>query len=139
MKFSPRSRHDDPIPRLSLIAFIDVVLFILLYFLMAGNLAAVESELASALQTAKGSSTTADLAPQVVRVDVVDGKVVFQIGERSIGDRESLTAVLRQLNRDAGIFVKVTDRAPVGAWAAANQACRDAGFVKVSYVPGGGG
>ncbi len=139
MKFSRSKRHDDPIPRLSLIAFIDVVLFILLYFMMAGNLAAAESELASALQTAKGTSASRDLAPQVVQVDVVESRVVFMVGERVIGDRESLTAVLKQLNKEAGVFVKVMGRAPVGAAAAAIQACRDAGFVKVSYVPAGGG
>lgn len=139
MKFRPSKRHNDEIPRLSLIAFIDVVLFILLYFMMAGNLAAPESELASALQTGRGSSSAHDLAPQVVQVDVVESRLVFLVGERVLGDRESLTAVLKQLNREAGVFVKVMGRAPVGAAAAAIQACRDAGFVKVSYVPAGGG
>lgn len=139
MNFRRSPRHDDPIPKLSLIAFIDVVLFILLYFIMVGNLASPESELASALQTARGTSSAGDLAPQVVQVDVIDSRPVFLVGERVISDRESLTTVLRQLNRESGVFVKVMGRAPVGAAAAAIQACRDAGFVKVSYVPAGGG
>lgn len=137
MRFRPTFRREDAIPRLSLIAFIDVVLFILLYFMMAGNLATPESELASALQTARGDGASRDLAPQVVQVDVIESRPVFLVGERVIGDRESLTAVLKQLNKEAGVFVKVMGRAPVGSAAAAMQACRDAGFVKVSYVPAG--
>lgn len=135
MKFRPSVSHDEPIPKLSLIAFIDVILFILLYFMMAGNLSPPEAELASALQTAKGESAAQDLAPQVVQVDIADSRAVFTVGERVFTDRASLTAVLRQLNKEAGVFVKVASRAPVGAAAAAVQACRDAGFAKVSYVP----
>lgn len=137
MKFRPSQQHDDPIPKLSLIAFIDVILFILLYFLMAGNLSRPESELASALQSAKGTSAATDLAPQVVMVDVVNSRSVFKLGEQVITDREALTNVLKRLNKDAGVFVKVAPRATVGAAAAAVQAARDAGFRRVSYVPAG--
>ena len=44
MKFRPSKRHNDEIPRLSLIAFIDVVLFILLYFPCTAAIAAVYNE-----------------------------------------------------------------------------------------------
>lgn len=123
-------------PRLPITAFLDVVLFLLLYFLLAGNLAELEAELPSGLRTER-SSGTSDLAPQVVLVRTEGNRPSFQIGERTVGDRAALAAVLRQLPKEQGVFVKVSPRASVEAAAAALQACRDAGFSKVNYVPEG--
>jgi hypothetical protein len=49
--------------------------------------------------------------------------------------REALTGVLRQLPKEAGVVVRVRGDAPVAAAAAAQQACKDAGFTRISYVP----
>lgn len=130
-----KSSHRDPLPRLPLTAFIDVVLFLLLYFLIAGSLAEQESELASGLKADSRAAGSADLAPQVVTVGVSSGKAVYQLGSRSIADRAALVGILRQLPKDRGVFVKVSSQAPVGGAATALQACRDAGFTKVNYVP----
>ncbi len=127
--------HNDPLPRLPLTAFIDVVLFLLLYFLIAGSLAEQESELPSGLKADSKAAGSSDLAPQVVTVALADGKPVYQLGSRTISDRASLVAVLRQLPKDRGVFVKVSSQAPVGGAATALQSCRDAGFTKVNYVP----
>jgi biopolymer transport protein ExbD len=123
--------------RLPLVALIDVILFLLIYFVMAGTLAGEEAQLAAALKTdKKGSGAGSDLAPQVVYVDVVAGVPKFRLGDRIFPDRASLSPVLAQLPKGNGIVVRVGGAAPVEAAASALQACKDAGFQKVSYVPG---
>lgn len=130
--WSEPSRH-----RLALMALIDVVLFLLLYFMVAGTLAPPDGELSSALRSEKGGKgSAADFAPQVVTVDAdANGKPVFRFGPRAFGDRAGLTEVIRGLPKDGGIFVKVSGRVPVEAGAAALQACKDAGFTRITYVP----
>lgn len=132
-----RSRRTDfEIPKLPLVALIDVVFFLLLYFIMAGNLAPVEQNLETALKTDRpGGGSGSTLLPQIVTVDEVEGKPVFKLGERVMSDKASLTAALAKLNKQGGVVIRVTGRAPVWMAAAAVQASKDAGFVKVSYVP----
>ncbi|QOJ01426.1 MAG: hypothetical protein HRU70_13385 [Phycisphaeraceae bacterium] len=132
-----RSRRGDlSVPRMPLVALIDVVLFILLYFIMAGNLAPIEHNLSAALKTDGGSGRSSDLTPQIVSVEGsgADG-VVFRLGGRVVRDQAGLVAVLGELPRAAGVVVRVSDAAPSWGAAAAVQACKDAGFTKVSYVP----
>lgn len=126
--------------KLSLIALIDVVLFLLLYFMVAGTLAPEEKNLPSTLEAERGAGRGAavDLQPQVVQVTPgADGAPEFRIGARVIRDKAELVQVLRVLPKDGGVFVKTSGRVKVGAAAAALQACRDAGFVRVTYVPSG--
>jgi biopolymer transport protein ExbD len=118
--------------RLPLVALIDVILFLLIYFVMAGTLAGEEAQLAAALRTDKqGAGAGSDLAPQIVFVDARG----FKLGERLFSDKAALSPVLAQLPKQNGIIVKVVGAAPVEAAAGALQACKDAGFTKVSYVP----
>lgn len=137
MKLSRTSRRLDPASlRLPLIALIDVVLFLLLYFIFAGSLAAEERELAVALKTeGGGSAATRDLQPQIVNVEGSGTGVVYRLGDRTFSDRADLRAAVSQLPREVGIVVRVADNAPVWAAAAAVQVCHDAGFTKISYVP----
>jgi hypothetical protein len=71
----------------------------------------------------------------VVRVELRGGKPAFVLGSRVFPDKASLTRVLMALPKEGGVFVRVTDAVAVEATAAALQACKDAGFTKVSYVP----
>ncbi len=123
--------------RLPLIALIDVVLFLLLYFMIAGSLAADEAELSSTLRSERaGGGRAADLQPQVILVDVTpDRQVVYRLGERVLKDRPALASLLRQLPKEGGVFIKANGAAPVGATAGALQACKDAGFTRITYVP----
>lgn len=114
---------------------IDVVFLLLIYFMVTSSMTPSESRLSSALQTESKSGRAADLQPQVVLVDVVDGAVVFIMGERVMRTKRELTQLLVQLPKESGVFVKVEGRAPVRATAAALQACKDAGFSRVTYVP----
>lgn len=132
-------RTEFEIPKLPLVALIDVVFFLLLYFIMAGNLAAVEANLESSLKTDKRSGSSAsNLVPQIVNVEGGDGRGAFRLGERLIADKKSLTDVLKSLPKEGGVVVRVSGTAPTHAVASAIQACKDAGFAKISYVPRGG-
>lgn len=139
MNLKRTKRTDFEVPRMPLVALIDVVFFLLLYFIMAGNLAAVEHNLDSSLKTDKRSSGSAsNLVPQIVNVEGIGDKPVFRLGERMMGDKKTLTEVLKGLNKQGGVVVRVNASASVQAVASALQACKDAGFTKVSYVPRGG-
>lgn len=123
--------------RLPLVAMVDVVLFLLLYFLVVGTLAGEEGHLSSAVTTERpDAARTSDLQPQIVHVEVMEGSAVYRVGQRISRDRESLADVLRQLPREGGVVVRVMPNVQVDHAAAALQACTDAGFRKISYVPG---
>jgi biopolymer transport protein ExbD len=123
--------------RLPLIAFIDVILFILMYFLLAGSIDAEERELAAAI--GGGSPVAGDdggFTPQVVDVALEGGVETCRIGLRRAVGREALAEVLRALPKEPGVVVRVSDDVSVAGAAAALQACRDAGFERIAYRPG---
>lgn len=139
MKFlrSEDRRFEVEKVRLPLVALIDVVLFLLLYFMIAGTLAGDESLLASALKTdKKGSGRGSDLQAQILYVESSPQGVRFRLGDRTAADRRGLDSILKQLPKENGIIVRVAPQARVDAAASALQACKDSGFQKVSYVPG---
>ncbi len=121
--------------RLPLTAFIDVTLFLLLYFMLASDFSTQESWLDAALAADRTGAASGDLQPQVVTVGVSNGQPTFRMGDRLLNDRASLEGVLRQLPKQNGVFIKVPGDVPVWVPTMAIQAARDAGFVKVSYVP----
>jgi biopolymer transport protein ExbD len=123
--------------RLPLVALIDVVLFLLLYFMIAGTLAGDESLLASSLKTDKrGAGRGSDLQAQILFVEAGSQGAQFRLGDRVVTDKAGLASILRLLPRENGIVVKVAPQVAVEGAAAALQACKDAGFQRVSYVPG---
>lgn len=117
--------------RLPLVALIDVVLFLLMYFVIAGTLAAEESQLAASLKTDAKGGRASDLQPLVLNVEASGA---FRVGERIVGDQLGLATLLKQLPKEQGVVVRVNDAATVETAAAALQAAHDAGFDKVSYV-----
>ena len=62
-------------------------------------------------------------------------KRTHHLGQRAFRDRESLTAALRDLEKSAGLFVRVSKGPTVGFATTAIQAGHDAGFTQVTYVP----
>lgn len=138
MNFTRKSKaRHHVIPRLPLVAFIDVVLFLLLYFVVATSANPPEGELGAALRTdSKGGGQAAALTPQILNVESNATGVVFRMGDRVVASQDGLLALLQQLPKDAGIVVRVSNNVPVDAAAAAVSAGRQAGFVKISYVPG---
>jgi biopolymer transport protein ExbD len=129
------NKKEFKIPRLPLAAFIDVTLFLLLYFMLASDFSKQESWIDSTLAAERRGGQAGNLQPQVVTVGVSEGAAVFRLGDLVLRDRPGLEGVLRQLPKDDGVFVKVPGDVPVWAAAMALQAARDAGFNKVSYVP----
>ena len=137
MNFKRRKESSTDIIRLPLAALIDVVFFLLLYFIMAGTLAAAEGELPMTLSTGKrAAGSGSDYSTQVLFVQIENSKPVFRLGTRVINTQEQLTAVLSQLPKEPGIVVRAQDEVPVQWTAAALQSARDAGFARVSYVAG---
>ncbi len=138
LHFRKKKTAEVGVLKLPLVAFIDVVLFLLLYFVMAGSLTPAEGELSAALAAERRGpgAGTMDLTTQVLRVDMKDGQARYRIGGREMSDRDALRGVLDALPKPPGIIVKVSDDAPVEAAAKALQVIRDAGFTKVSYVAG---
>lgn len=133
----PRSRRLNPAAlRLPLIALIDVVLFLLFYFIIAGNLAAEEGELASTLKASNGGSSGANSLLQAPMIEVRSegGKPRFVLGSRALESQDALGAVLSQLPKDPGVMIKADPDAPVEFTAAAMQAASDAGFTKITFV-----
>ncbi|CAG1009517.1 hypothetical protein PHYC_03712 [Phycisphaerales bacterium] len=138
MNFARRAavRGSTPIPRLPLVAFIDVILFLLLYFVMVADLTPEESHLASSLKTdSKGPAQATGLLPQILLVETSAGKVRYRMGDRVMDTRESLDTFLSSLPKAAGIVVKVKGDVSVEAAATALSAGKRAGFTKISYVP----
>ena len=105
--------------RLPLIALIDVILFLLMYFLLAGSLEGEERELASRIAAAGGSADASGFAPQVVEVALRDGRATFTIGARPPAGLASLADAVRGLPKEPGITVRVAGDVSVQDAAAA--------------------
>lgn len=130
-------RRNPPTRRLShLTSLIDVVFLLLIYFMVTSNLTRPEADLPSALKSDRQGGAAADLTPQVIWVERDAGdRIVYRLGARLLFDKVSLAAVLKELPREAGVFVRGRSNVPWEAVAAGLQACEDAGFEKVTYVP----
>ncbi|MBX3389757.1 MAG: biopolymer transporter ExbD [Phycisphaeraceae bacterium] len=124
------------IPRLSLVAFIDIVLFLLLYLMLAGTLTAPESRISAGLEKAAAPGAKApDLPPVSLRVARAGSSVVFRIGQRDLPSFDALVVALAQSPKQGGLIVRSDANTFVGDIAAAMQAAKDAGFDRVSYAP----
>jgi biopolymer transport protein ExbD len=137
MKFR-RSKREMKIQRMPLAPLIDVVLFLLMYFIYAGSLAASETQLPSTLSIDKrGAGSGSTLASQVLTVEAgEDNQPRFRLGELAFTDQKQLTLTLSQLPKEPGLIVRAADQAPWAFTAAAFQAGREAGFVRLSFVAG---
>jgi biopolymer transport protein ExbD len=126
--------------RLPLIALIDVILFLLMYFLLAGSLESEERELASRIGSGSAvAGESGGFTPQVVDVAIREGRVTFTLGARPPAGLASLAEAIRDLPKEPGIVVRMSGAVGVQDAAAALQACRDAGFTRIAYQPRGDG
>lgn len=134
MNFAPRTSGIRKAVRLPLVGMIDVFFLLLVYFIVSTTLAQPEDELAAALRQQSAEASASDLQPQYIEVRRSDAGVAYVVGARTIGSQDELTQILKDLPKEAGVFLKVNDDAPVWAAAAALQACHDAGYEKLTYV-----
>jgi biopolymer transport protein ExbD len=131
-----RGRLDPAEIRLPLIALIDIILFLLMYFILAGSLQAEEAQLGTALAAQSSTGRGSDIPPAVIDVRRIAGGrgVEFRLGARTFSSRGELTSALGELPPSQTIMLRVDDEASVSAVAAAAQAAKDAGFVNVLYL-----
>jgi len=120
-------------------SMIDVVFLLLIFFMVTSSFQKTERELDPAVKVERRAAARAaqDLAPAIVEiVRGGGGEFVFKLGGRETASPVELTEVLSRFeNKAGGAFVRVADAAPFQMAAAAIQACKDARFTSVSYVP----
>jgi len=117
-------------------SMIDVVFLLLIFFMVTVSATPPESDLASTLQQqSEQQGAAADFQPQIVHVERRGETVVYRLGAHELTARAELRRLLVELPRESGVIVRVANDVPVDAAAGALQTCKDAGFVKVSYVP----
>lgn len=140
MRLTSQKRKRGPLD-LPMTSMIDVVFLLLIFFMTTTSLVKTERELDSGIQVQRQSPSrkSSDWEPAIVDVAPSGGGFVFRVGGREIATPEELTEVLRPFpNKADGAFVRVHDDAPFDLPAAAIQACKNAGFTAVSYVPATG-
>lgn len=117
-------------------SFIDVVFLLLIFFMTTASFVRTERNLDSTIKVNRKSGTASDLEPAIVRIVRSGDQFVFQVGGAELTSREELANLLQQFpNKADGAYVRVGGDAPFQMPAAAVQACKDAGFTSVSYVP----
>lgn len=134
----PRSRRWSLGSALPMTPMIDVVFLLLIFFLVTSQQGAPEGKLAAGLELEGPEAAPSELQPQFVDVKLVDGSEVFIVGERRLMSERALRAVLGALPKEPGISIRGDDKVSVDAIARAMQAAADAGFVRRSYIAGGG-
>lgn len=137
MRIRVRRRREQEGVVLNMSSMIDCTFLLLSYFLLTTASMRPEDKLNPNLRVDRDAEQGArsDFQPQIVEAIVTDQGPRYRLGDRLFVDRPSLTEALRPLRKDAGLFVRVQDKATVGFAAAALQAGRDAGFDQVTYVP----
>jgi biopolymer transport protein ExbD len=134
------SRHGggrlDPAEiRLPLIALIDIILFLLMYFMLAGSLDGEEATLGTNIAAQSSVGMGSDLPPAVIDIRPgASGRPEFVLGARVFNTRAELTEALRLLPPSQTLMLRASDDAPVAAVATAAQATKDAGFLNVSFL-----
>ena len=137
MKLSSRKVQNDRKIALSMTSMIDVVFLLLIFFMTTASFVKTERDLDSAIKVnEKSAAEASDLEPAIVEIVPGGSGFVFRVGARELMSGDDLTDVLRAFpNKLDGAFVRVSNGAPFRMAAAAIQACKDADFVAVSYVP----
>lgn len=135
-RFRKKKRLDPAALRLPLIALIDVVLFILMYFMVAGTMGSEERELSTSIGVERSgvSGGRSALLPTILRLEKTDGRLLYRLGQRVVRDSQGLSTILNALPKEGGVVIKAGEGVTVGEVAAALQACKDAQFVKISFV-----
>lgn len=139
MRLTSRKASSAPV-EMQMTSMIDVTFLLLIFFMVTSSFHQTERELDPGIKVDKkaAASRTSPVEPAIVDVSLGGTGFVFKLGGREFITSAELVVVLKQFeNKNDGAFVRVNDEAPFEMAAAAIQACKDAGFVNVSYVPKG--
>jgi biopolymer transport protein ExbD len=138
MKLSAHKQSRRTRIELAMTSMIDVIFLLLIFFILTPVVRLAEMDLESGIQVVGkvAGSEKADLEPAIVDIVPSDGGFKYRLGNRDVADNKELVTLLRQFpNKSDGAFVRVRDDVPFALVAEAMQACHDAGFLAVSYVP----
>ncbi len=136
MKISRRHHDLAALGVLPMAPMIDVVFLLLIFFMVTVSASTPESDLASTLKPqSEQQGAAADFQPQIVSIVRTGDMVFYHLGAHQLTSRVELARLLRELPKDSGVVVKVSNNVPVEAAAGVLQTCKDVGFTKVSYVP----
>lgn len=137
MRLTSRKVQREKKVVLSMTSMIDVVFLLLIFFMVTSSFVKTERDLDSTIKVnEKSAAQASDLEPAIVEIVPGGSGYVYRIGSRELVSQGELTDVLRAFpNKFDGAFVRVSAGAPFRMAAAAIQACKDADFVAVSYVP----
>jgi biopolymer transport protein ExbD len=136
MQLTSRKQRGPSI-ELQMTSMIDVTFLLLIFFMVTSNFMKTERELDPAIKINKQAShSQSHLEPTIIQVEQGKSDFVMKLGGREFTTAAELIVILRQLeNKTEGAFVRVAPDAPFELAASAIQACKSAGFLKVSYQP----
>ncbi|MEO8493811.1 MAG: biopolymer transporter ExbD [Planctomycetota bacterium] len=137
MRLTSRKVQREKKVTLAMTSMIDVVFLLLIFFMTTAAFVKTERDLDSTIKVnEKSAAQASDLEPAIVEIVPGGSGFVYRIGSRELTSAGELTNVLRAFpNKLDGAFVRVSNGAPFRMAAAAIQACKDADFTAVSYVP----
>ena len=137
MKLSFRKAGGGSRVELAMTSMIDVIFLLLIFFMLNVGFHLAERELESGIQTEASGRSKSRLDPVIVEIARgANGEFRMKLGAREFNDPAELTSVLARMKGSGGAFVKAGDDAPFALAASAIQACSDAGFLAISYIPG---
>lgn len=125
-------------------SMIDVVFLLLIFFMVTASFVKTERHLNPAIKSKDKSSQRPQTPQDRAEVSIergASGKFVYKLGGVEYPSVKKLTETLKTAysasqKTEEGAIVYVDDEAPFGMAAGAIQACKSAGFLGVSYVPG---
>lgn len=138
MRLSSKAARTPAKLELSMTSMIDVVFLLLIFFMVTTSVVLSEQQLRAAIRVEEetSSESVSDLEPAIVDVVSSNGRYVYRLGANEFTSSAPLREALDSFdNKIDGAFVRVEDDAPFDMAASAIHACRQAGFLSVSYVP----
>lgn len=138
MKLSSKMKRGPAELELSTTSMIDVVFLLLIFFLVTATFVKPEREYRPSIKINEKNATASqnDLEPAIVDVVRRGSKIFYKIGGLEIDSDDALIATLKSFpNKEDGAFVRAADNVKFDFAVRAISACREAGFVGVSYVP----
>ncbi len=138
MKLSNRQRTKSNKIELSMTSMIDVVFLLLIFFLVTTTFIAPERQLKTNVKTQQENAnpSSVDLEPAIIDVIVIGGVPSYRLGAIETNDIDELEEVLSSFeNKIDGAFIRAANDVPFEMPVRAINACKQAGFTIVTYVP----